>query len=153
MNDISSSAFIDQFGKLQVQHRDLFTKAIAAHPNTPGELIFKPHRNRISHNQRKYFFGVVVEIIHAHFYAAGDEEVKKINVYNFLKERFLFREQMCPITHRFIKVYISLGDNEAAMNRDEFTEKKEEIQRWAMTTLSLEIPDPDPNWRMYKKEG
>src|SRR5574337_752452 len=109
MNDICSSAFIDQHGKLQIQHRDKFTQAIAAHPNTPGEVVFRPHKNRVSANQRKYFFGVIVGILYAYFQMMGDDEVKKVNVYNFLKEQFLFREQMCPITHRFIKVYMSLG--------------------------------------------
>ena len=152
MGPIEDSAWIDECGKLRLTHEKLFVEAIAAHPNTPGMLIFKPHSNRITHNQRKYFFGVIVNIIHSYFQAVGNDEVRKINVVNFLKERFLFREEMCPITHRFQKVYISLSDNDGAMSHAEFTENKEAIQRWAAETLNgLYIPDPDKNWKMYKK--
>ena len=47
---------------------------------------------------------------------------------------------------------MSLGDNEAAMNHAEFTEKKEQIQQWCSEKFDLYIPDPDPNWKMYKDE-
>lgn len=152
MEEIETTAFIDTDGKLQINHRDKFIAAISGHPNTAGTLKFLPHSNRVTHNQRKYFFGVVVKIIYSYFQAIGDESVKKVHVYNFLKERFLFREEMCPITNRFIKVYMSLGDNEAGMNHSEFTEKKEQIQQWCSEKFDLYIPDPDPNWKMYRDE-
>lgn len=152
MEAISTSAFIDATGKLDLHNRASFAATIACYPNTPGTISFEPHRNSISHNQRKYFYGVVVEILHSFFVSTGErpEETTKEDVMDFIKDRFLFREKLCPITSRYIKVYISLSANKGSMTMEEFTEKKEAIQQWAMEKLRLEIPEPDKNWRMYK---
>lgn len=151
MPKIETSAFIDIHGVLQIHDREKFSRALKGQPNTPGTITFEPIKNKITHAQRKYFYGVIVEILQAFFITTGDDEVKKIDVMDLLKDRFLFREKMCPITHKYMKVPISLSDNEGSMTRAEFTEKKEAIQKWAMETLELELPEPDPNWRMYKK--
>lgn len=151
MDEIKTPAFIDENGKLQLQHRDSFASTIACFPNTAGTLIFEPHRNRISHNQRKYFFGVIVDLLEGFFTASGTECTKQ-DVLDMLKDRFLFREKLCPITHKYIRVPISMSAAEGGMDMKEFSEKKEAIQKWGAEVLHLEIPDPDKNWRMYKKE-
>lgn len=151
MEEIKTPCFIDANGKLQLQHRDSFAATIACFPNHAGTLIFEPHKNRISANQRKYFFGVFVEQLEAFFTSTG-VECTKADIYDLLKEKFLFREKMCPIQNRYIKVYISLSDNDGSMTHQEFTDKKEAIQKWSAEVLNLVLPEPDPNWRMYKKE-
>lgn len=150
MDDIDFTGFIDEHGRLKITNDAHLKASIACYPNTPIIGKISPFRNRITHNQRKYFFGVIVNALYAFFNSTGNE-VTKADVYDFLKERFLFREKMCPISHRFIRVYISLSDKEGSMTREEFTEKKEAIQRWGAETLRLDLPDPDPAWRMYKQ--
>jgi len=152
MEDIWTSATIDDNGTLVLHDRPAFAATLACFPGTAGRIVFEPHRNVISHNQRKYFFGVIVDILHAFFVTTGEDNVTKADVYDFLKERFLFREKMCPITHKYIKVPISMSDKDGSMDMKEFSEKKEAIQKWGSTTLGIDIPEPDKNWRMYKKE-
>ena len=152
MEPITTSAYITAEGKLDLHYRSRFAASIACFPDTAGTITFEPHKNSISHNQRKYFYGVIVDILHAFFVSTGErpEEVKKEDVLDFIKDRFLFREKLCPIANRYIKVYISLSANKGGMTMEEFTEKKEAIQQWAMEKLNLDIPEPDKNWRMYK---
>jgi hypothetical protein len=152
MQKISTTGFIDEQGKLQIAERDRFIEAVAAHPGTSVVITVDKIRNGISHRQRAYFYGVIVEVLHGFFQGTG-VECTKDDVMNLLKDRFLFREQLCPITSKYMKVYISMSSNEGAMDMVEFTEKKEAIQRWGAEKLNLEIPDPDPNWRMYKKKN
>lgn len=151
MKEIRSTAFIDEHGKLQITHREKFAAAIAAHPNMPCEVVVEPVKNSISHKQRKYFFGVIVDLLQGFFETTG-VPCDKQDVYDLLKDQFLYREKMNPISNRYVKVPMSLSDHEAAMNRAEFTEKKEAIQQWAAEKFDLEIPDPDPHWRMYKSD-
>lgn len=151
MDEIKTPAFIDEHGKLQLQHRDSFAATIACFPNHAGTLIFEPHKNRISHNQRKYFFGVIVDLLEAFFTSTGVECTKQ-DVLDLLKQNFLFREKLCPITNKYMRVPISMSDSEGGMDMKEFTEKKDAIQKWGAEVLKIEIPDPDKNWRMHKKE-
>lgn len=151
MKAITDTGIIDDKGKLQLTHREKFAAAIAAHPGKAVEITVAPVRNGISHRQRKYFFGVVCDILQLFFESTGITCTKQ-NVADLLKDRFLFREVLCPITGRFIKIPISLSDSEGAMTKEEFQKAYAEITQWASEKLNLEIPSPDPNWKMYKNE-
>lgn len=151
MKTVSDTGFIDENGKLQITHQARFVKAIAAFPNTPVDIVVSPVRNGITHKQRKYFFGVICDVLQLFFEGTG-VKCDKEDVLNLLKDRFLYRENLCPITGKYLKVPISLSNGEKALTMEEFQKAKEQIQQWASEKLSLEIPDPDPNWRMYKKD-
>lgn len=150
MKEIDFTGYIDANGTLQISGNDALKAAIKANPNTAVVGKISPFRNTISGAQRRYFFGVIADILLAFFKSTG-VDCTKDDVVDLLKDRFLFREQMCPITGRYNKKPISLSDREKSLTREEFSEKKESIQRWAAESLNgLYIPDPDPNWRLYK---
>lgn len=151
MKTVIDTGFIDENGKLQITHQARFVKAIAAFPNTPVEIVVSPVRNGITHKQRRYFFGVIVDLLHSFFEGTGVRCTKQ-DVLDLLKDRFLYREHLCPITSKYLKVPISLSNSEKAMTKEEFQKAKEAIQQWGAETLGgLDIPDPDPQWRMYKE--
>jgi hypothetical protein len=111
------------------------------------DVILRTHSNTISNQQRRYFFGVIADIMLTMFNDAGTK-CDLNDVIMFLKEKWLFREELNPITGRVIKSHISLSDNSTGLSREEFQKHKESIQQFAMENLNTEIPDPDPNWRM-----
>lgn len=151
MDNIIDSAFIDAHGKLKLTHAEKFAAVLACHPNTPGTVTFEPHRSGISHQQRKYFFGVVCEVLVGFFESTGIRCTKQ-DVLIFLKDRFLFREVLSPIDGRFMKVPISLSAGEKALTKDEFNKCYEAIVEWAATKLGLDIPPPDPNYKMFREK-
>lgn len=151
MEEIKTTFYITNDGKLRLNNEAAFKAAVTCFPGAAGTLTLEPHRNRISHNQRKYFFGVVVEILQVFFEGTGVQCTKQ-DVLDLLKDRYLFREKLCPITGRFMKVPISLSDSDGAMTHQEFQKAYESIVQWGVETLNVDIPPPDPNWRMYKKE-
>jgi hypothetical protein len=73
------------------------------------------------------------------------------DVVNFLKDKFLYYEKMCPITGKYIKIPYSLGNNDEGLPIEIFTEKKELIQQFGAEILDIQIPEPNPNYKMYKK--
>ncbi len=150
MEPIKDSAFIDASGKLTLVHAATFAAAIACFPNTPGTVTFEPEKRGISHQQRKYFFGVVCEVLVAFFESTGVRCTKQ-DVLIFLKDRFLFKEVLSPIDGRFMKVPISLSAGEKALTKEEFNKCYEAIVEWAATKLELHIPSPDPNYKMFRE--
>jgi len=134
-------AFTDSSGRLQIPSREAFLEALRAHPDLSGEIIFQPYHNGISNRQRRYFYGVVVEVLHGFFLSTG-VSCSKQDVVEMLKDKFMFREKLCPITSRYVKVPISLSANDGAMTKEEFQDKKEAIQRWAAEVLSVDVPNP-----------
>lgn len=139
-----------EHGKLLLSQDKWFRRCIAEAKDCSVVLICERLSDGITNQQRRYFYGVVVDVLHSFFTSTG-EEYSKQDIVDFLKDRFLFREKMCPIGRSYLKVPISLGKNERGMTMEEFQEKKEAIQRWGAEKLGLDIPDPDPNYRMYKK--
>ena len=103
--------------------------------------------DRITHNQRKYFYGVIVNVL-LQFYRDNGYEVDQQDVVDHLKDQFMYRMKLSNITGEYVKVPISLSDSDEGMNQEEFQEKKEQIQRYY--SGSVDIPDPDKNWRLWK---
>jgi hypothetical protein len=118
-----------------------------------GDWDFTPDSENITHQQRKYFYGLLAKLIKERFYELGNDEVTIKDTVHFLKDNFLFYEKICPITGKYIKVHYSLGDNDDGLPREIFSEKKELIQKFGAEKLDINLPDPDPNWKMFKKEN
>ena len=99
----------------------------------------------ITGRQRRYFFGVIAKRIMIRLNELGNR-VDLDKVVFFLKENFLYRMELEPISGRVIKKHISLSDSdEEPLTKEEFNVKKEEIQQWASEQLQTNIPDPNEN--------
>jgi hypothetical protein len=106
------------------------------------QLIIEAMPNRISHQQRKYFFGVVVDRIRLGFLDKGIitsvDEIRAL-----LNELFIHRLEYNPVLDTTLKVPISLSNSSKGIDKAEFNAIKEHIQRHAMQEWSIEIPDPN----------
>jgi hypothetical protein len=106
------------------------------------QLTIEPETNNISHQQRKYFFGVVVDRIRLGFLDKGIittvEEIRAL-----LNELFIHRLEYNPVLDTTLKVPISLSNSSKGIDKAEFNAIKEHIQRHAMQEWSIEIPDPN----------
>jgi hypothetical protein len=105
-------------------------------------LTIEAVTDNISHQQRKYFFGVVVDKIRLGFLDKGIitsvEEIRAL-----LNELFIHRLEYNPVLDTTLKVPISLSNSSKGIDKAEFNAIKEHIQRHAMQEWSIEIPDPN----------
>jgi hypothetical protein len=105
-------------------------------------LTIEAVTDNISHQQRKYFFGVVVDKIRLGFLDKGIitsvEEIRAL-----LNELFIHRLEYNPVLDTTLKVPISLSNSSKGIDKAEFNAIKENIQRHAMQEWSIEIPDPN----------
>jgi hypothetical protein len=105
-------------------------------------LTIEPETNLISHQQRKYFFGVVVDRIRLGFLDKGIittvDEVRAL-----LNELFIHRLEYNPVLDTTLKVPISLSNSSKGIDKAEFNTIVNLIQQHAMQEWSIEIPDPN----------
>ena len=106
------------------------------------QLTIEAEPNTISHQQRKYFFGVVVKTLILGFAEKGIA-VNEKEVRNLLEDKFIHRVTYCPIEDRDIKERISFANNAKGITKDEFNDIKEKIQHHAITEWGIDIPEPN----------
>ena len=133
-------------GRLTLEDKDIRQK-IKVWEGRAVVLEIYLQSDRITHNQRKYFYGVIVNVL-LQFYLDNGYEVDHQDVVDHLKDKFMYQMKLSSITGEYVKVPISLSDSDEGMNQEEFQEKKEQIQRYY--SGSVDIPDPDKNWRLWK---
>lgn len=138
-------------GKFKPEFKDWFLDSVKKIGDGSVEITIDKVGENITSNQRNYFFGVIVDLLHKAFKDLGNQ-CDKSNILDYIKDKWLFRETFNPITNSLIKTYISLSDSSGAMTKKEFTEKKEQIQEFAATILNVVIPDPLPEYKMFKDE-
>ena len=128
-------------GKLDL-NKERFSLLLAKCKDGRYKLTIEPETNNISHQQRKYFFGVVVDRIRLGFLDKGIitsvEEIRAL-----LNELFIHRLEYNPVLDTPLKVPISLSNSSKGIDKAEFNTIKEHIQRHAMQEWSIEIPDPN----------
>ena len=141
---------VDADGKFIPDSTSEFKSAFAEYSIKSVKLLITDIDNNITNNQRRYFFGVVVSLIQKKFIELGTQCTKE-QVVDFLKDKFLFTEEYSPLTNSIVKTQISLSNTSEGLSKEVFSEKKEEIQQWCAEKLDgLIIPDPNPNYKMYK---
>lgn len=140
---------VDEIGKFVPDSPSEFKGAFLEYASKSVKLVISDVGNNISNNQRRYFFGVVVNEIRKRFIELGTQCTKE-QVVDFVKDKFLFIEEYSPITNSIVKSYISLSNSEGAMSKEVFTAKKEEIQQWCKEKMDLDIKDPDENLKVYR---
>jgi hypothetical protein len=128
-------------GKLEL-NKERFSLLLAKLKDGRYNLTIEPETNNISHAQRKYFFGVVVDRIRLGFLDKGIittvDEVRAL-----LNELFIHRLEYNPVLDTTLKVPISLSNSSKGIDKAEFNAIKEHIQRHAMQEWSIDIPDPN----------
>jgi hypothetical protein len=128
-------------GKLDL-NKERFNLLLAKLKDGRYNLTIEPETNLISHQQRKYFFGVVVDRIRLGFLDKGIittvEEIRAL-----LNELFIHRLEYNPVLDTTLKVPISLSNSSKGIDKAEFNTIVNLIQQHAMQEWSIEIPDPN----------
>jgi hypothetical protein len=106
------------------------------------QLTIEAMPNRISDQQRRYFFGVVVRKLILGW--AQDGVAMSIEeTTDTLKDLFIHRIEWNKVLQRNIKVPISLSRKDKALTKSEFDSMKDAIQHHAITVWGINIPEPN----------
>jgi len=128
-------------GKLDL-NKERFSLLLAKLKDGRYNLTIETETNLISHQQRKYFFGVVVDRIRLGFLDKGIiTTVQEIRA--LLNELFIHRLEYNPVLDTTLKVPISLSNSSKGIDKAEFNTIVNLIQQHAMQEWSIEIPDPN----------
>ena len=113
-------------------------------------LIIEPVTDNISHQQRKYFFGVVISDLQSGFANKGIA-VSVQELRTLLETLFMFREEYNPVLDTTLKARISLSNSPKGISKDEFNTIKNAIQQHAATEWDIYVHDP--NEPIFKDEN
>jgi hypothetical protein len=105
-------------------------------------LTIEPVTDTISHQQRKYFFGVVISDLQSGFANKGIA-VSVQDLRTLLETLFMFREEYNPVLDTTLKARISLSNSPKGISKDEFNTIKNAIQQHAATEWDIYVHDPN----------
>ena len=105
-------------------------------------ITIEPVTDNISHQQRKYFFGVVIQDLQSGFANKGIA-VSVQELRTLLETLFMFREEYNPILDTTLKARISLSNSPKGISKDEFNTIKNAIQQHAATEWDIYVHDPN----------
>ena len=105
-------------------------------------LTIEPVTDNISHQQRKYFFGVVISDLQSGFANKGIA-VSVQELRTLLETLFMFREEYNPVLDTTLKARISLSNSPKGISKDEFNTIKNAIQQHAATEWDIYVHDPN----------
>jgi len=105
-------------------------------------LTIEPVTDNISHAQRKYFFGVVIQDLQSGFANKGIA-VSVQELRTLLETLFMFREEYNPVLDTTLKARISLSNSPKGISKDEFNTIKNAIQQHAATEWDIYVHDPN----------
>ena len=105
-------------------------------------ITIEPVTDTISHQQRKYFFGVVISDLQSGFANKGIA-VSVQELRTLLETLFMFREEYNPVLDTTLKARISLSNSPKGISKDEFNTIKNAIQQHAATEWDIYVHDPN----------
>ena len=105
-------------------------------------IAIEPVTDTISHQQRKYFFGVVISDLQSGFANKGIA-VSVQELRTLLETLFIFREEYSPILDTTLKARISLSNSPKGISKEEFNTIKNAIQQHAATEWDIYVHDPN----------
>jgi hypothetical protein len=105
-------------------------------------ITIEPVTDTISHQQRKYFFGVVISDLQSGFANKGIA-VSVQELRTLLETLFMFREEYNPVLDTTLKARISLSNSPKGISKEEFNTIKNAIQQHAATEWDIYVHDPN----------
>lgn len=123
-----------QDGKFQnIKKLDDYNKSL---PDGRYKVTVEKSDKRSS-QQNRYYWGVVIHLINQAFYDLGHELTAE-ETHEFLKAKFNHKEIVNSDTGELLQLPLST----TRLNKSEFSEYVEKIQRFAAEFLNTVIPDP-----------
>lgn len=105
--------------------------------------IEKKHAIR-SQEASKYYFGVVLHLIAEATGYTVDE------LHEWAKAKFIPKHVAFVDGNGVVVDDLVIGGTTTRLNRGQFYEYVEAIRQFAAERLDLNIPDPDPEWRLHQ---
>ena len=105
-------------------------------------VAIEPVTDNISHQQRKYFFGVVISDLQSGFANKGIA-VSVQELRTLLETLFMFREEYNPVLDTTLKARVSLSNSPKGISKEEFNTIKNAIQTHAATEWDIYVHDPN----------
>lgn len=131
---------IDDYGTPDVLEKAYWKQFCHDHKGKRCEVVVKPISKK-SDPLRRYYFGVVVEMIRQVLRHHGNQFTKD-DTHDFLKlvAPSMKREVVLP-TGEVVESYASIADK--SFTNTDFLTYIEEVKQWAAENLDLIIPDPN----------
>lgn len=135
--DVVASASVRN-GRLLIRNRRLFDQQIAQfREGVEVEIEVTIRRSTRSHQQNRFYWGVVVHLMSEHTGYTPDE------VHEFLKMKFIPKRLALADGNGEIRDEFVIGGSTRKMNTVQFGEYLEDCRRFAAETLDCVIPDPE----------
>jgi hypothetical protein len=138
-------------GKLPPEDSDLLRHALKCRSGRLTDIIVKPHRGRRTNPQNRYYWGVVVKLIHKWMRSHGNN-ITKDDVHEFLKQNGEIGRHLFVIRIETEvpgkggkppkKQYDTIVRSSSRLNKKEWEEWMELIRAWA-AVRDVRIPLPN----------
>ena len=135
MKPIQHHGYFDADGRLCAESFKAAISALKAR-GVPVVLTVKEWKDGRSNQANRYYWGVVVELIHMGMNDAG-HEVTREGTHELLKYRFLREDKPLGNDGEFVTTIKSTSE----LNREEFAQYIEHCQRFAAEYLNVTIPN------------
>jgi hypothetical protein len=143
--EIVASASI-RGGRLRVVDPGRLAARVATWPDCEADLLLVRREAVRSREQNAWYWGVILEGIHRAIRARSG--YSRAELHEFFKARFNAREVVIVDAAGVICGEAIIGASTRRLTRIAFSEYCEQIRQWAAETLDLDLPDPDPAWRV-----
>lgn len=138
----SEMGFIDSEGKLHVYNRELMHQRVSQYAKTNVVVTIEKYEKSISHQQRKYYFSIVLRELQNAYWTFGIDKSKE-ELDHQMRMMFLYREEYNPESDTWTREPRRLSDNESTVSFAEFTVFLEKIIWYAAAHLEWSIPYPN----------
>lgn len=131
-----------QAGVLCLSNRRLFQDLVRGQRDGAYQLTITPLRATRSHQANRYWWGVVVHVLSEHT-GFTPEELHEWAKAKFIPKRLALLNHNGDVQDEYV-----IGGSTRKMSTAEFYDFVESVRLFANERLELEIPAPDPAWRV-----
>lgn len=124
-------------GKLSGYASETLRRFVETMEGKNVEVIVKKKRAKRSDAQNRFYWGVVIPIIHDAFKELG-HRLNPEEVHFFLKQKFNY-QTLCNADGEMVG---EIPKSTAELNKLEFMEYVDKISQWATEMLNVTIPEP-----------
>jgi hypothetical protein len=129
-------------GTMFIYNRPQFVKRISTFKNQNIEITITKRGGSFTHQQRKYYFSVIVPELQKAFYYHGNQ-LSKSEVDYLLRERMLFKETYDPELDEWKREGHRLNNQESEVTFDMFKKFMEDCVIFAAVELDWAVPYPN----------
>lgn len=133
-------------GRLCLVNRPLFHDLLRTLRNGPYELSLTRLRAIRSQQANRYWWGVVVHLFSEHT-GYTPEEIHEWAKAKFIPKRLALLNGNGDVEDEYV-----IGGSTRKMTTTEFADFVDTVRQFGNERLDLNIPDPDPDWRVVRDE-